>query len=1198
MFLASGDAYMLDSGFDYFKAVDSGYMSPKLYELLQLFLSFGRATEVLCLIFVDRIITAKVIERFVKKVAVLKHFDVSYLTGTSTSVDALAPKLQREILEAFRSGKVNLLFTTDVVEEGIDVPKCSCVVRFDLPRTVRSYVQSRGRAREHNSIFVTMLESGNQKQRDQLFDVIRSEWSMMDTASNRDPEFWSAKACSQTELKAYVVEKTGALVTADSSISLLNKYCEKLPGDGNHTPRPTFEYELVGKAYQCNIKLPPSATIQTIAGPVCRNQQFAKQLACLEACKKLHQLGGLDDHLQAASEQPSEKPLMSKSKKASAGAGSTKRKELHGTIPIQALSSSLGGKLDGATFHSYKFDFACNLPSHIYSSFVLLTEAILHDDVGNIELDLYLVGKRVKASVSSCGELHLDNEQIKKAKCFQGLLFNGLFGRLFRGSKKSGTPREFLLSAETVSLWSPSYMYLLLPIDTSCTSNAESLSVNWTGICACTSAVTFMTKKSLGGDTCDSDSRDQSANTVGLTVPEADGSKIFKFANVSVDIDNVMDMVVLAVHTGKVYSIVEAVSDMSAESPFDGNDDDATAKYTTFADYFSTKYGIALKHPRQPMLRLKQSHNPHNLLVDFIDEGGSKYGSMGPKKRYYAHLPPEILMVIDIPSSVLKSMYLLPSMMHRLESLMLASQLRQDIDFKASDFQISSSLILEAISTRRCCEDFSFERLELLGDSVLKYAVSYHLFLKHPDQHEGLLSGSRSNVVCNSTLHRMGIERKIQEYVRDSAFDPRRWVAPGQQSLRPVPCKCGIDTLQVPLDAKFQSEDPKIKVGISCDLGHRWMGSKTVSDCVEAIIGAYYVAGGLVAALHVMKWIGIDLELDPSSALQAITSSPSRTYIPSDNDVTGLESALGYTFNSKFLLLEAMTHPSMREQGEKYCYQALGDLVESIAGAVLVDTKLNYEEVWRIFEPLLSPIVTPEKLELPPYRELVELCDSLGRFTKEECKIKGDTVHAKLTLQLDDALLVAEGYDQKKKYAKGKAASQLLKELEKRGYSRAGTKKRKYETDFISASNPMDSETEDQNLTTKVKMQKTEEYLPSSTDGAPLIQSTNTPVIESINMTKGGPRVTLFDLCKQVQWPLPTFETTEQRHSSLVEVGDDDNKRSTLNTFTAKITLKIPSFGVIECNGDARADKKSGYDSAALVMLRELQTKGLLIIGN
>jgi len=43
--------------------------------------------------------------------------------------------------------KVNVLVAIDVVKEYIDVRNCSCVIRFDLPKTVRSFIQSRGRVR-------------------------------------------------------------------------------------------------------------------------------------------------------------------------------------------------------------------------------------------------------------------------------------------------------------------------------------------------------------------------------------------------------------------------------------------------------------------------------------------------------------------------------------------------------------------------------------------------------------------------------------------------------------------------------------------------------------------------------------------------------------------------------------------------------------------------------------------------------------------------------------------------------------------------------------------------------------------------------------------------------------------------------------------------------------------------------------------
>ncbi|XP_021895943.1 endoribonuclease Dicer homolog 3a-like [Carica papaya] len=293
----TGDENFLNLSFDHSKALDLGYISPKLHELLKLLQSFGGAKEILCLVFVQRIITAKVIERLVKKSSCLAHFKVSYLTGSSTSVDALAPKVQKETLESFRSGKVNLLFATDVVEEGIHVPKCSCVVRFDQPKTVRSYVQSRGRARQTNSQFFILLERGNMKHRNQHFDLIRSEYSMMDTSITRDPDTCNLKVFTFDDTNSYIVDATGASVTADASVSLIHCYCGKLPGDKCYVPKPSFDFSFSGETYECKLTLPAHAAFHSIVGPPSKNSHLAKQLVCLEACKKLHQMGALNDHL-------------------------------------------------------------------------------------------------------------------------------------------------------------------------------------------------------------------------------------------------------------------------------------------------------------------------------------------------------------------------------------------------------------------------------------------------------------------------------------------------------------------------------------------------------------------------------------------------------------------------------------------------------------------------------------------------------------------------------------------------------------------------------------------------------------------------------------------------------------------------------------------------------------------------------------
>lgn len=1272
------------------EAVQLGYISPKLYELMQIFQSFGLSKQVLCLIFVDRIITAKVIEHFIKKISCLSHLTVSYLTGGSSSVDALTPKVQKDTLDLFRSGKVNLLFTTDVAEEGLHIPDCSCVIRFDLPKTVRSYVQSRGRARQAGSHYVIMLERGNIQQRDLLFGIIMSKHSMMDTALNRDPDTFISRMFSDEEIDEYIVESSGATITADSSISLIYRYCEKLPRDKYFTPKPDFQFTCYGGAYECTLTLPPNAAFQTLVGPTNRNSHVAKQLVCLDACKRLHQSGALDDHLLPCIEEPIEIEHDEKIEKSASGAGTTKRKELHGTATVYALSGTWMHQRVGVTLHGYKFKFTCDQVGQNYSSFVLLIDAILDEDVASVEINLYLVDKMVNASVSPCGPIQLDMEQVEQAKLFQEIFFNGLFGKLFIGSKSSGVSREFLLKEDDSSLWNTLNMYMLLPLE----PDHDIIRINWKGISAIASVVKFMRSTKLVGSEYGSLSYSDVSPMCSSDKFETVCCKfdVIHLANKSAQPHSLKDMVVLAIHTGKIYSVLDVVTGSSADSPFDGTTDKLSPNFTTYSEYFNKKYGIVLQHPAQPLLLLKHSHNPHNLLSSKSNyEGGSASkrtrsgASIVKKPQNHVHMPPELLVPIDIPLDVLKSFYLLPSLMHRMESLMLASQLRKEIAYYSSNSSISSALILEAITTLRCSEDFSSERLELLGDSVLKYAVSCSLFMKFPEKHEGQLSSRRSRAVCNATLHYLGTKRNIQGYIRDAAFDPRRWVAPGQVSMHPAPCKCGVDGTQVPMKCIYESEDNSIIIGKTCDRGHRWLCSKTISDCVEALIGAYYVGGGLNASLALLKWFGIEAEFDPQMVEEAMRAASIRNYLPKVDQIEILESKLRYEFTVKGLLLEAITHASHQELGACYCYQrleflgdavldllitwhlfkchtdvdpgeltdlrsasvnnenfaqvavkhkfhqqlqhgsgllleqiteyvkslekaydknflllnglskcpkVLGDIVESIAGAIFIDTKLNLSKVWEIFEPILSPIVTPDSLDLPPLRELTELCSHLGYFLNTKFMSKGDMVVALLEVQLEEVLLVRRGCERNKKAAKGQAALLLLKDLEEIGlsHSRYASKRRKHEEKFADEkfSEGSVNHTMDMNISTPPR---DNELLESKkVCDMELIA----PVALSIKMKKGGPRTSLYELCKRSHWPMPSFESADGKPSlqSTSSNGAKSRKASNLHSFVSSITMHLPDSTVIKLTGERCLDKKSSQDSAALAMLYELEKQG------
>lgn len=114
------------------------------------------------------------------------------------------------------------------------------------------------------------------------------------------------------------------------------------------------------------------------------------------------------------------------------------------------------------------------------------------------------------------------------------------------------------------------------------------------------------------------------------------------------------------------------------------------------------------------------------------------------------------------------------------------------------------------------------------------------------------------------------------------------------------------------------------------------------------------------------------------------------------------------------------------------CWQVLGDLVESLAGAVLVDTGFDTDQVWSIFEPLLQPIVTPDTLHLHPVRELVELCN-MQKF-KYECTftVKGNLRLVKYTVNTGKDTIVSQAEKPDKKSAKRLAAYEMLEILKVR----------------------------------------------------------------------------------------------------------------------------------------------------------------------
>ncbi|XP_043392810.1 probable ATP-dependent RNA helicase DHX58 isoform X3 [Chelonia mydas] len=83
--------------------------------------------------------------------------------GYSNQTKHMTQNEQQDVIKLFRKGNFNLLFSTSVAEEGLDIPECNIVVRYGLMTNEIAMVQARGRARAKNSLY-SVLAKANSKE--------------------------------------------------------------------------------------------------------------------------------------------------------------------------------------------------------------------------------------------------------------------------------------------------------------------------------------------------------------------------------------------------------------------------------------------------------------------------------------------------------------------------------------------------------------------------------------------------------------------------------------------------------------------------------------------------------------------------------------------------------------------------------------------------------------------------------------------------------------------------------------------------------------------------------------------------------------------------------------------------------------------------------------------------------------------------
>ncbi|KAI3765636.1 hypothetical protein L2E82_15676 [Cichorium intybus] len=138
-------------------------LSTKVVCLIESLAEYRDVKDMRCIIFVERVITARVLTSFFWELhPKLFNWKTKYIAGNHSAMQSQSRCLQNKIVDGFHKGMVNIIVATSTLEEGIDVQKCSLVIGFDLASTVCSYIQSRGRARMQDYDFLLPVKSGDE----------------------------------------------------------------------------------------------------------------------------------------------------------------------------------------------------------------------------------------------------------------------------------------------------------------------------------------------------------------------------------------------------------------------------------------------------------------------------------------------------------------------------------------------------------------------------------------------------------------------------------------------------------------------------------------------------------------------------------------------------------------------------------------------------------------------------------------------------------------------------------------------------------------------------------------------------------------------------------------------------------------------------------------------------------------------------
>jgi dsRNA-specific ribonuclease len=271
-------------------------------------------------------------------------------------------------------------------------------------------------------------------------------------------------------------------------------------------------------------------------------------------------------------------------------------------------------------------------------------------------------------------------------------------------------------------------------------------------------------------------------------------------------------------------------------------------------------------------------------------------------------LPLNECLFSDLPREYAIFSLFIPSILRRFELALVAKELNLTL-LKPVGFQ-NLDLVQRAITHNSAREEEHYQRLEFLGDCILKMFTSVQLMVDHHTWPEGYLTQEKGIRVSNTTLDAITRRIGLDKFIITDPFTGAKW--------RPL-----------------YVHELLAKTELAPEVSR---SSKTLADVIESLIGAAYIEDGLTGALRCTTiFFPKDQWLNLEKAMQHLNSTATEKS-SSPLHLEGLEQLLNYNFKNPQLLLEAMTHASFNSYGTATAlsYQRMEFLGDAILDFLVV----------------------------------------------------------------------------------------------------------------------------------------------------------------------------------------------------------------------------------------------------------------------